>query len=304
MQPFDFGLDNPTGLKNDSTEQRLNTLEVKLVDLEFAIAKLQQGPGSGTAITGDPSPLHSQPSHHTVDEATSSRSLASPEPTFLSSPRPSSSFSEESEDQEPPLEHRIHRSSATTTLRPNTAIRRSVEQGQVPPTPSKLNYATMDHIENLLALVQREQASRHRLELQVQTLSTQLEQFQRSPPYSHFEVTSAPEAGTTTAVAAAAAAAEDLYPTPSPEHSSVKFGQQASGRGSTGSGHVVKGPPPPLAHSSQHSSFRDDISSSTEDEEEDDDNEKYTDVYQTPTEDREHKFSLESLRSPQMVGMI
>lgn len=271
VQTFDFGLNNPTGLKNDSTEQRLNTLEVKLVDLEFAIAKLQQGSEAEKPMPLERPPHRRSQRQDSMATTSSASGIASPEPTFLSSPRPDSRFSQDTGEQSPPLEHRVHRSSAATTLRPSTAVRRSVERAETPPPPPPPTsaYATMEHIQNLLALVQREQASRHRLELQVKNLSSQLEQFQRSPPYTYFKT-------------------DFPYPTPSPEDPSRSMRQNPMG-----TERRVMNPP---------SRFRDDISVST------DDDDGYLDVYETPAEeDQEHDFnnnSLGAMRSPQMVGMI
>ena len=269
VQTFDFGLNNPTGLKNDSSDQRLNTLEVKLVDLEFAIAKLQQASEAEKPRALERPPHHRSQRQDSTATDSSASGIASPEPTFLSSPRPGAQYSQDTGEQSPPLEHRIHRSSAATTLRPSTAVRRSVERAETPPPPPTSAYATMEHIQNLLALVQREQASRHRLELQVKNLSSQLEQFQRSPPYTYFKT-------------------DFPYPTPSPEDSSRSTRQNPMVNERR-----VMNPPP---------RFRDDISVST------DDDDGYLDVYETPAEeDQEHEFnnnSLGNMRSPQMVGMI
>lgn len=267
-QTFDFG--NLMGHNpEDSVEQRLTTLEVKIVDLELALARLSDNDiGRPTVLDKPPSPTKSlQVSHKaSFKSEKSSISAVSHQAAWAPSPEPSGVPKESAS----PATERNHRSSAATTLRPNTAVRRSAEPRQQSPAHSPVQplYATLEHIEKLMILIQREQANRHKLELHCKTLENQLDLLQRSPPYSHFKA--------------------HLYPTPSPDEPSFGAVRKPSAGGSFSSN---------LRPSEPRSEFRDDssIESRTTDD-------GYPDAYETPTEIKENSSILDQIRVQKPVG--
>lgn len=176
MQNFDFGLDRPEG-QEVTLEDRVNTLEVKVFDFEYAIAKLQ-----GHDI---PKPaLHQKmPKRRSIHDlfpqevdSTMTSSSSSHEPTsFLTSPDDSPM------PQEEPF--RPDRSSKATTIRPLTARRRS---GARSPSPVRI---TVDQFDRLMDIIRREQTARRQLEAQVNELQQQVESL-RSPVYAEIRETS------------------------------------------------------------------------------------------------------------------
>ena len=260
-QTFDFG--NLVNINSEDTvEQRLTTVEIKLMDLEMAMARLS-GHDVAKHLILDKAPAGRKSARQS--KLTSVASSEAVDLTSIGSSQPSPNATE-SELAVPTLGDRLNRSSAATTVRPSTAVRRSAAESQVSERPP--SYATIEHVEKLMILLQREQASRHRLELQVKGLVTQLDQLQRSPPYAHFKV--------------------NAYPTPSPEGRPVAPTAPTHTDVTSDS---RQGPVP---------KFRDDASIQT------DTDDGFLDVYQTPIEVKQHQFSMENLRAQQthMGGMI
>ena len=179
LQTFDFGLEKP-GNEPASIEDRVNTLEVKMFDFEYAIARLQ-----GYDI---PKPLlfpKSAPKRRSIHdlfpdketEARETSSLSSAEPTsFLVSPDDSPMPTVEDENQ-----FRPDRSSKATTIRPFTAPRRSSRRSNAP-SPSGFR-VTSEQVEKLVDVVREEQAARRQLEEQVSKLQKELEAL-RTPVYA------------------------------------------------------------------------------------------------------------------------
>jgi chemotaxis protein histidine kinase CheA len=202
MQTFDFGLGIPER-DDPSLEQRLGTLEVKIFDFEFALAKLQghniPNPRFKAATLGR-QPVHNvMPQNEANLSVTTSStndltylSASSEEQplTFLSSPGESPLPSPEGDDMFRPQ----RASKATTaTIRPASAHRKS-------PTSSRSSSPSSIHIparkfEALLDLVKEEKVARLRLEEQVKALQKEMETL-RFPVY---------------------ATVQDAYPTPSPD---------------------------------------------------------------------------------------
>ena len=195
-----------------SLEQRVTTMEVKLMDLEYAIAKLQGFEISQPLTSGNPGMLKGQtqnlPSPHASSQSLSSSASYSnnPKATFLSSPADSPN---PSGDDEAFQSNRGQRVSRATTVRPTTAFH------QPPPTissstahhPSSSNALTSPTLaldtsafSHLLTMIQTEQSARRTLELQMQKLQREMEEL-RCPSFVHYNTTSG-------------------YPTPSPESSS------------------------------------------------------------------------------------
>ena len=269
MQTFDFGLGNSE--KDDITlEQRLGTLEIKIFDFEFALAKLQghnipnprlkPRPFSGGSIHD----IFEQNETNLTLATDSSNSLSyhspigapSPSP-FLNSPGESPLLSTEGDEVFRPQ----RASKATTvTIRPANARRAS-------PTHSRVSSRSSIHIpahkfEALLDLVKEEKAARLKLEDQVRELQKEMEVL-RTPVY---------------------ATIRDAYPTPSPDSSQAN---PATPRMRP----LHRTPPFSVGHPHipEISRF-----SGTEDSdvEEDDgeDDEGYEDVYETPRQEQRNTF--------------
>lgn len=169
LHNFDFGLDREQG-REATLEDRVNTLEVKLFDFEFAIANLQ---GHDIPKPALPQKLPKRRSIHglfppEMDSGAESSS-STPEPTsFLTSP-----------DNSPlPLEEpfRPDRSSKAT-IRPLNTQRTSDAQS---PSPVRI---TVDQFDRIMDIIRREQNSRRQLEAQVNELQSQLDAL-RSPVYA------------------------------------------------------------------------------------------------------------------------
>ncbi|KAL2436225.1 hypothetical protein ABEF95_006083 [Exophiala dermatitidis] len=186
LQSFEFGLNCPA---RDSTtiEDRVNTLEVKLIDFEYALAKLQ-----GNNITKPV--LHSQAfdlgSIHSVfpDDNIHKMNASASSPdfgyfaplargtafTFLASPGESALPSPEGH---PHPSQRASRAT-TATIRPVDPSRRSAERSQ---GTSASSFPVSSEI--LLRMIQEEKAARQRLERQVAELQKELDGM-RSPIYA------------------------------------------------------------------------------------------------------------------------
>lgn len=208
MQTFDFGLASP-GKDDISLEQRLGTLEIKIFDFEFALAKLQGHniPNPRLHPKVSPRPFSRGSIHNifqqnetnltlTTDSSNDLTYLSSlggqPPLTFLSSPGESPTPSPEADDIFRPQ----RASKATTaTIRPASAQQRSPARSR-DSSPSSIHIPA-HKFEALLDLVQEEKTARLRLEEQVKVLQKEMENF-RTPIY---------------------ATIREAYPTPSPESS-------------------------------------------------------------------------------------
>lgn len=169
LQTFDFGLNERAG-REATLEDRVNTLEVKLIDFEYAIAKLQGREMPKAALS--PKVLKRRSIHDLFPETDSGMSSSSHEPTsFLSSPDASPLPVDEPEDSGRP-----DRSSKATTIRPFTARRRS----NASPSPVRI---TVDQFDKLMDILRREQTARRRLEAQVNDLQKEIEAL-RAPVYA------------------------------------------------------------------------------------------------------------------------
>lgn len=201
MQTFDFGLDGT--LRDDSSlEQRVNTVEIKLIDLEYAIAKLQgtdiPKPMSGSApfTRGSIHNIFLQDKKTPTPTSLSSNDvsyLSSPatghDLTFLSSPGASPFPSPEVDGM-----FRSQRASkaTTATIRPLTARKRSPRCSRGT-SPSSIHISP-DRFETLIEMVREEQDARQKLEVQIMEMQKELDCL-RTPVY---------------------ATIKEAYPTPSP----------------------------------------------------------------------------------------
>ena len=189
LQTFDFGLDGRDG-REASLEDRVNTLEVKMMDHEYAIASLQ---GHSRRPQLVPQPKAQVPKRRSIhdlfpDTTDSGMSSSSLEPrSFLSSPDNSPTVPNQPEQEpEPPQQTYIpDRSSKATTIRPFTSHRRS--QGSLP-SPVRI---TVDQFDKLMDILRREASARRQLESQVDTLQKELEAL-RAPVFAEIREVDTP----------------------------------------------------------------------------------------------------------------
>lgn len=248
--PFDFG--NLMGTMQTteavSLEQRVTTVEVKLIDLEYAIAKVQgyETPSFQPVVLEKPPKRRA----HSPSSAAGTSVSAPPPTTFLSSP-----------GESPKVADRP--TSIATTLRPQTALQQPSSPGRTSPSPSEAGF-TNEHFNTLMNMIKREQAARKKLEIQVLQLQKEVQEL-RSPLFAHVK--------------------SSTYPTPSPDSHDPSPLQRQAGGGSAGGGSAGSR-----------------IKEIEGDETDTDDG--FLDVYETPTEAREHKYSMEGVQRGQVIGMI
>lgn len=178
-EDFNFGLSDVALPIRDriGLEERLVTLEIKLMDFEYAIAKLQAGSLS-------PSRRYSQQfetskRQNSFSSYTSSSDNLSPALSQGSPPENPSKFGS---DQTPNLRP----TSVATTLKAGTSGQYSwPRKGSADSVVrSSLTGLTIDHYTTLVTLVRCEQNARIQLEHQVSMLQQRLDQI--SPPHSSY----------------------------------------------------------------------------------------------------------------------
>lgn len=263
MQAFDFGLDVSDRSKNDLI-QRINTLEIKLFDFEYAIAKLQGNDIAKPKLNPTTFPrgsIHDVfPDNHAKTNLPSASShgisyLYSPDTahglSFLSSPEESPTPSPLNDDLFCP--QRASKET-TSTIRLLTPRRRSPRRSIG--TSSSSSRLGPTRFETLMDMIKDEQTARHQLEAQVMELQKEVE-ILRTPVY---------------------ATIREIYPSTSPESTHHSPGTP---RGKTL--HRTQGFQ--LNHSPETSRF-----SATDPDSE---TEGFEDVYETPDENRS---TLESAR--------
>ncbi|RDK39869.1 hypothetical protein M752DRAFT_295722 [Aspergillus phoenicis ATCC 13157] len=147
--------------ENVTLEQRLTTLEVKLIDLECAIARIQSGRSETPA----------EPS---------GQRKPSP-PTTRHKRKPSSAQSPSGSDEAPGAKSPggADRPSSTSTLRPNHLHRSRTLQAPSSTSLHECNTISVEQYSALVMLLRREQSARRNLEEQVSNLRSDVEQLTR-----------------------------------------------------------------------------------------------------------------------------
>ena len=184
-EEFNFGLpaDAIQNQERIGLEERIVTLEIKLMDFEYAISKLQAGSTS-------PSKRHSERfemagRQNSVDSYLSSDHRqapieASPALPQETPPLTSSKFAPETAPRQRPT------SVATTLKASSSGPYMSAYKGSIDrSTGSSLTGLTIEHYTTLITLIRHEQSSRVRLEQQVSMLQQQLDRISPSSPSSH-----------------------------------------------------------------------------------------------------------------------
>ncbi|RMJ24507.1 hypothetical protein PHISP_04636 [Aspergillus sp. HF37] len=156
--------------ENASLEQRLTTLEVKLIDLEFALARMQRGASS----PGDKPRHHKKPPKSDAGRKKHVRKHSSG--YFPPVDTTATTSSSPPQHEEPP---ESDRPLSTSTVRPNGQHRAPTLQ--TPSTSSQANYSgiAVEQYSALVMLLRREQSARRSLESQVSSLADDMHQLQR-----------------------------------------------------------------------------------------------------------------------------
>ncbi|MCJ1376276.1 hypothetical protein MMC20_007518 [Loxospora ochrophaea] len=204
-ETFDFGLvaEAIRSQENVSLEDRFVTLEVKLMDLEYAITKLQdrlpsaerrvrcsrsasrRGSSRGSSVySGNPQneeQLHSSSQLSSSREQPIAKSFSNKNFSVHQHRQFISPFSHATSK----FEEGTRPTSTATTLRPNNnAHHPPITPAHIPNRSSmrsSLSSLHTDHYATLITLIRREQAARHQLEDRVQALHQQLHN-PRPPP--------------------------------------------------------------------------------------------------------------------------
>lgn len=153
-----------------TVEQRLNTLEVKMIDLEFAIARMQ------SSSVGDVPTWSSR-----------QRQGPSPDSTVLHTRSKPSSGVQGSVDRDEcpsPLTTLPGRPASMTTIRPETMNSRTIRPAPSATSLSEFSGVSIEQYSTLVTLLRREQTARRNLETQVSNLRDDLRQIQRAALHS------------------------------------------------------------------------------------------------------------------------
>lgn len=174
VQDFDFGLsDGAKGMRPTTLQERVNTLEVKLFDFEYALAKLQGNDLTKPTLIKKVSPPRSVRSPIAESRASSSSTNdtschSSPDEKWSSPPL----------RQQP--QNRQDRTSKATTIKPGHT-RRPSSRSQI---SSPSFHMTRSQYEALQSLIEDEKAARRQLEMRLTSLQQQMEGL-RTPVYIH-----------------------------------------------------------------------------------------------------------------------
>ncbi|KAL5002910.1 hypothetical protein BDV10DRAFT_87004 [Aspergillus recurvatus] len=152
---------------NASLEQRMTTLEVKLIDLEFAIARMQSG-RTDTPAADSPKRRGSEPARH-------KRQKSSAKSAKSSGPSPPSSCNDSSTTEQIPSPDRPL---STSTIRPSPSDicrARALQAPSMVSLHSDSGAISIQQYSALVMLLRREQTARRNLEQQVSGLREDIE---------------------------------------------------------------------------------------------------------------------------------
>ena len=261
-QPFDFGL--VTGSNDDSAtlSQRVTTLEIKLVDLEYAIAKIQ-GFNGARPVAMRPALRNISPNAFDRQKSTNSAN------TLKISQRESSS-----PDQRQVSSDVTEQRDSRATLRPPPSARKASLSPQLTPSSPSAAF-TSEQFDALLTLIKKEQIARQRLERQVAALYSEINDLRKNSP-PRFSPAS--------------------YPTPSPDSQESPTAMRGQARNTFDMNRLHFGSVSAETSRFSQSTQNDDSETDTED--------GFLEAYETPTESKSTKFSMESARSVPPIGMF
>ncbi len=267
-QGFDFsGL--RIGNVDASVEQRITTVEVKLVDLECAIANLQCHEVGQRPVSGK------RPRRRKLLREVSQQDKAS----SASSPNiiPQSSFdsfsTSSSTSNYSQREANEHRNSVANTLRPGTAAQSDASTAVASHPILATQNSSADEIARLVSILSQEQEARQGLETQLKDLQKQINEL-RYPAVHRGPATPCHFSAPTSKML-------DSPPISATRHTVLPF-RTASPRLT-------------LRMTGMHKENEGD---------ETDTDDGFLDVYETPTEARECGFGMGSTRTPPLIGVI
>ncbi|KAJ5970505.1 uncharacterized protein N7479_000423 [Penicillium vulpinum] len=145
-------------------EQRLTTLEVKLIDLEFAIARMQT---NNTEHTEKPS----RPRHPPSTESF---------PSTMRNKQSALISTSDRDDSPSPLPTICTRPSSTSTIRQDTLTSRTLRPAPSASSLSDYHGVSIEQYSTLVTLLRREQTARRNLETQVGSLRDDIRDLQRA----------------------------------------------------------------------------------------------------------------------------
>lgn len=176
VQSFDFGLHNrATSARGANLQERVNTLEVKLYDFEFALAKLQSVGVSGPSLPEKPFRCASLRDSFPELSDSSARESSSNDQSYLSTP---------SDPWQPTAAReqlRVDRASKATTIKP--VHRRMSSSKSYASSQSSIRF-TREQYNTLCIRIQDEVAARQHLEMQIMNLQKEVD-ILKSPVYAY-----------------------------------------------------------------------------------------------------------------------
>ncbi|KAJ6028690.1 hypothetical protein N7540_004266 [Penicillium herquei] len=161
-----------------TVEQRLNTLEVKMIDLEFAIARMQSSP-----VDPNYTERSSRQRYTPSTEPYSPHSRSKYSTGYLSSADRERERERERERDESPTPLTTFstvRPPSTSTIRPDTMSSRMIRPAPSTTSLSEFSGVSIEQYSTLVTLLRREQTARRNLESQVSGLRDDLRQLQRA----------------------------------------------------------------------------------------------------------------------------
>ncbi|MCJ1286445.1 hypothetical protein MMC26_005790 [Xylographa opegraphella] len=185
---FDFGILATSMQEQEpvSIEERVVTMEVKLMDLEYAISKIQAQSHSPvnlppdvkqSAVRGRSPSLRSTASESSLQARAMEQSTSTNEGSESTQPTSQSS-------NEPVGKQKVRPISNAPTIRPAKVDPQSPKVQDSPPKRNRnsITSLTIDHYTTLIGLIRREQAARIRLEDQVTDLQRQIMSMKTASP--------------------------------------------------------------------------------------------------------------------------
>jgi hypothetical protein len=145
-----------------TVEQRLNTLEVKMIDLEFAIARMQSN-------SVEPQPIFRPKQTASTDSITASVRN-----------KPSGLSGIDRDESPSPLTNLPCRPRSTSTVRPDTMNSRTLRPAPSATSLSDFTAVSIEQYSALVTLLRREQTARRNLESQVSNLRDDIRHIQRA----------------------------------------------------------------------------------------------------------------------------
>ncbi|MCJ1419847.1 hypothetical protein MMC32_006203 [Xylographa parallela] len=185
---FDFGILASSMQEQEpvSIEERVVTMEVKLMDLEYAISKIQAQSHSPVNLPPDVKPPATRERSLSLGSAASESSLqakAMGQSTSTNEGSESTQPTSQSSD-EPSFKQKARPISNAPTIRPAKIAPTTSNAQQSPPKRNRnsITSLTIDHYTTLIGLIRREQAARIRLEDQVTDLQRQIMTMKTASP--------------------------------------------------------------------------------------------------------------------------